>query len=37
VLRDPAHDETRRFAQLYGQPHARDVVGWFEQAQATAA
>jgi len=34
VLRDPAHDETRRFASLYGQTHARSVLAWFEQAQA---
>jgi len=34
VLRDPAHDETRRFASLYGQAHARSVLAWFEQAAA---
>jgi hypothetical protein len=37
VLRDPANDETRRFASLYGQAHARSVLAWFEQAQTAVA
>jgi len=37
VLCDPAHDETRRFASLYGQDHARSVLAWFQQAQTAVA
>ena len=37
VLRDPANDETRRFASLYGQAHACSVLAWFEQAQTAVA
>ncbi|NJN00523.1 MAG: hypothetical protein HC793_02525 [Aquincola sp.] len=32
ILRQADHPETQRFATLYGQPHWRRVVGWFEQA-----
>ena len=35
VWRNPAHDESRRFAQLYGDVHQLRVQQWFEQALAS--
>ena len=29
VLGDPANDETRRFARLYGEAHWQRVLNWF--------
>jgi hypothetical protein len=37
VWRDPTHDESRRFAQLYGDAHRLRVQEWFEQAQGESA
>ncbi len=37
VWRDPAQDEARRFAQLYGDDHLRHVQQWFEQARGVLA
>ena len=34
VFRDPLSEESQRFTTLYGQQHAHNVLGWFEQAQA---
>jgi hypothetical protein len=34
VLQNPLHEEALRFNTLYGQQHFRNVLGWFEQAQA---
>jgi hypothetical protein len=36
VLSDPNHEETRRFAKLYGEPYREQVVGWFQRAAAEA-
>jgi hypothetical protein len=33
VFRNPVNEESQRFTTLYGQQHARNVLGWFEQAQ----
>lgn len=34
VWRDPGHDETRRFAVLFGEEHRQRVQQWFEQARS---
>lgn len=34
VWRNPAHEETRRFAPLYGSAHLQAVIRWFEQASS---
>jgi hypothetical protein len=36
VLSDSRHEETRRFARLYGDTHLNRVLGWFRQAAAEA-
>jgi hypothetical protein len=33
ALTDPEEDETRRFAELYGEAHLGRVIGWFERAR----
>jgi hypothetical protein len=33
VWRNPAHDECRRFAQLYGDAHRQSIQQWFDQAR----
>lgn len=37
VLENAAHEETRRFAACYGQPHLRDVIAWYKRAAAEIA
>ena len=37
VWRDAGHDDTRRFAQLYGKDHCLRVQQWFEQARNSLA
>lgn len=32
ILSDDDHPETRRFIELYGEPHRRGVVSWYERA-----
>jgi len=32
VYGDTQHEETKRFAALYGQAYLRNIIGWFEQA-----
>jgi hypothetical protein len=32
ILSNDAHPETQRFVQLYGDPHRRAVVSWYERA-----
>lgn len=33
VYRDMQHEETKRFAALYGPAHLRNIISWFEQAK----
>ena len=33
ALRDPSLWETQRFVKIWGEPHRRRVVAWFEQAE----
>jgi len=32
ILSDPGHEETRRFANLYGKPYHEQVLAWFQRA-----
>jgi hypothetical protein len=32
ILSDDQHPETKRFIQLYGEPHRRGLVTWYERA-----
>ena len=34
VLGDPHHEESRRFARLYGEPWREQVLAWFQRAAA---
>ncbi|MDJ0806502.1 MAG: hypothetical protein QNJ78_06675 [Gammaproteobacteria bacterium] len=34
VLGDPRHEESRRFAELYGRSYREQVLGWFQRAAA---
>jgi hypothetical protein len=34
VLADSRHEESRRFAGLYGEPYRDQVLGWFRRAAA---
>jgi hypothetical protein len=36
VLSDTGHEETQRFARLYGNAHREQVLAWFRQAAAEA-
>jgi len=36
VLSDSSHEETRRFARLYGDAHLNRILAWFRQAAAEA-
>jgi hypothetical protein len=36
VLSDSSHEETQRFARLYGDAHLKRILGWFRQAAAEA-
>jgi len=36
VLSDPGHEETQRFARLYGDTHLNRILAWFRQAAAEA-
>ncbi len=36
ILSDPDHEETQRFARLYGSGHRERVLAWFRQAAAEA-
>jgi hypothetical protein len=35
VLADEAHQETQRFVQLYGDPHRRSILSWYERTLTT--
>lgn len=35
MLSKEAHPETQRFIQLYGDPHRRGVLAWYERALNT--
>ncbi len=35
VWRQTEHEETQRFAKLYGKEHPQNVIHWFEQAQGS--
>ena len=32
ILGDPHHEESRRFAKLYGKPYYEQVLAWFQRA-----
>ena len=34
VLGDPRHQESQRFARLYGEPYRKQVLAWFQRAAA---
>ena len=34
ALRDESDASTREFRRIYGEPHHRAVIGWFERAQS---
>ncbi|MBT3010540.1 MAG: hypothetical protein KUF77_04070 [Candidatus Thiodiazotropha sp. (ex Lucina aurantia)] len=36
VLGDPHHEESRRFASVYGEPWREQVLVWFQRAAAEA-
>ncbi len=36
ALRDARDAHTREFRRIYGEPHLRATIGWFERAQAEA-
>lgn len=36
ILSDPRHEETRRFASLYGEQYREQVLGWFQRAAGEA-
>jgi len=36
ILGDPRHEESRRFASLYGEPYRAQVLDWFRHAAAEA-
>lgn len=36
VLSDQGHEETQRFARLYGNAHLHQILAWFRQAAAEA-
>jgi hypothetical protein len=36
ALRDARDTHTREFLRVYGDPHRRTVIGWFERAQSEA-
>ncbi len=37
ILGDPRHEESQRFASLYGEPYREQVLAWFRQAAAEAS
>ena len=36
VLGDPRHEESRRFAKLYGESYREQVLSWFQRAASEA-
>ncbi len=36
ILGNPSHEETQRFAKLYGEPWRKQVLNWFQQAATEA-
>jgi|688.fasta_scaffold214407_2 hypothetical protein len=36
ALRDERDAHTREFRRIYGEPHLRAVIGWFERAETEA-
>ncbi len=34
ILGDPRHQESQRFAKLYGEPYREQVLAWFRRAAA---
>lgn len=37
ILREPRHEETRRFVRHYGEAHRQRIMAWFERIPGGAA